>query len=715
MKNLGRPSRVYNQNRLLKLLTTEFQHAHQAYDLFDDFMQHESYNHSLCLRLLAVAKQRTEVPRDIRRLAILMIENQILKLDPDNLDEFDFLFTQLSLKQAPGLNHQIVSSVLKEGYSTSDLRHFIPEFRRKLERLIRVHVKIRGRRTSDAAIRDFIDLSRRDCKLSLARYFFTPEEIVEEILEQLQVTDGVRDLDTSHPVFAEEEMTRATKFLPDFESKLLKRLCQASNIYWVSNTTSSEINSLVEYPLTTVVLVIKPPGSDVEFEIKRAGRKGHNSLNVVYARDGHTVPPSHRLDGGDMQWLLRYEAETASKLGVIYRLVHGVEPSIAYYVARTTIYSVPGRQAAVQTLPYFTEPQFFGTGFREMRAAMQEAVNAFRAEGHELLPRLPGDLGLTAQFIGHVAPAQAILCGTSSFRLDKLAEYLSTSGPEKYFREGLAQRYDKRDEKRLADELLEEILGLYRPPEIGYKTYAQYLEAAFCNTANRVRADRIYLSLLSQIAMFWGTLLAARGYTRGESFVARNVGLKSFWHNGEWKVKIIFMDHDAVVLPEPDNGYFYAQGALPHMKTDERHIWSRATAQIFATSEVGYLESIYRIGNDIAAEGQGLAQAVLKDAYRKTQHALLTNPKLRSLFNERFMERLLDWDTLVSGHLQRKRNGSAAKTWEKEMREMLAAKGYRRDAFESYIEIIENYREFLERNSFLFDVASEESANPSRA
>ncbi|MGH7771261.1 MAG: hypothetical protein ACREQA_03410, partial [Candidatus Binatia bacterium] len=105
-----------------------------------------------------------------------MLEHQILKLQPDNLDDFDFLLTQLNLKQAPGLNQGIVSSVLREGFSTTELSHFIPEFRRKLARLNRVHDKITGRRTPDAALRDFIELSHRDCKLFLARYLLTPEE-----------------------------------------------------------------------------------------------------------------------------------------------------------------------------------------------------------------------------------------------------------------------------------------------------------------------------------------------------------------------------------------------------------------------------------------------------------------------------------------------------------------------------------------------------------
>jgi len=706
MKILRAPLGISSPKHLLNLFAANFPDAHQARNLFYEFLLHETYNHSFCLNLIAIARKKSRADWSVRRLAVLMLEHQILKLDPDNLNEFDSLLAQLNLKQDFGLTAPVVKSVLKEGYSTTDLRGFIAEFRRRLARLNYVHNKIKGRGTPASAIRDFIKASRRDCKLSIARYLFTPEEVVDEILRQLRISRGVKDLDSSQPRLVEDGMTRAIRSLPDFECNILKKLCEASNIYWVSEKTTSEINSLVEYPLTTVVLVIKPPGSEIEFEIKRAGRKGHNPLNVVYARGGSAVPPSHRLDGGDMLWLLQYESIAASKMGGIYRLVHGTEPPVAYYVSRSTIYTVPTRESEAQTIPFFTEPQFFGEGFREMRAAMKRSVSAFKAEGNQLLPDIPGDLGLTAQFLGHVAPAQSILCGTSSFRLDKLALYLSAKGPETYFKDGLASTYNKQDEKRLADELMEEILGVYKAPKAKYQTYEQYLDAAFRVEENRARADQIYESLLQQIARFWGTLLGLRGHSRGESFVARNVGLKSFWQDGEWRVRIIFMDHDALAMPGPHDEKFYARGGIPNMEFDEIYIWERSKPKRFTRSEVGCLKRIYRIGDDAAA--QISAQAVLKESYQKTQREILTNPRLRSVFHKDFLDRLLDWDKLVEGYFRLKGNLSAARQWKKEMKKMLAAKGYGSGAFDSYMETIEQNRAFLERYSFLFDTVDDE-------
>lgn len=702
MRNPGTPDRISSQERILNLLTNEFSNAPQTADLFAEFLRHRVHSKKFCLSLLALAKD-AGIRWELRRLAVLMLEHQILKLDPDKLDQFDFLLTQLQLKPAAGLSIGVVSSVLREGYSTTELRPFVNEFRTRLARLNRVHDQIRGSGTSDQALREFIGVSRQECKLTLARYLFSPEQIVREIMRQLRVSDGIRDLDTSEPGRVGSEMKRAMTLLPDLEAKVLKRLYERSDVYWVSDATSSEINSLVEYPLTTVVLVIKLPGSDIEFEIKRAGRQGEHVLNVAYARNGYTVPPSHRLDGGSMQWLLRYEANKASKLALIYRLVHGIEAPMGNYISRVSVGSLPTPAGRARTLSYFTQPEMFGEGFRGMRREMKECVTAFESEGPKSLPAMPGDWGLTAQFLGEVQPAQTILTGTSSFRLDKLATYLSSDGPERYFKKGLKVTYSSHDAKVFADTLLEEILGRYQPPGKRYENYDQYLTAAFSVKENRDRADHVYKSLLRQIAKFWGTLLGVRGYTRGESFVARNVALRSFWNKGQWDVKVIFLDHDAMVIPNPKNGRFFAHGDVPNMTLDERYIWNRSDPKRFAASEVGCLQSIYRVGEDLDTEAQALAHTELKNAYQKTQHELLTNPDLQRQFSKALIERLRDWDTLVGGFLRMNGNMATTKKWKREMKKMMVAKKYPEDAFDAYLAVMERNKAFLVRHSFLFE------------
>jgi hypothetical protein len=701
MKNARRPARTPGQTRLFNLLTSEFHNPSQVFELMDDFLGRRSFDARFSQKLITLGKQRRGVPWNLRRLATLILENQILKLDSQDLTAFDSVFVQLKLK-SPGLDRPLVNSLLKEGYSSTDIRRFVPEFRRKLERLDRVHEKIRGSRTSRAALLDFINVSRQHCKLALARYLFTPEEVVDEILNEIQDSDGVKDLDLSQARFIDDEIARAIELLPDYEAEILKRLRQTSRIYWVSNKTSSRLNSLVEYPLTTVVLVVKPPGSEIEFEIKRAGLRGDNSLNVVCVRDRYWVPPSHRLDGGSMQWLLRYETNAATTLNRAYRQVHGTEAPIPAYIARSSVYAIPTRNGEARTMDYFTERRWFGARFNEMRAAMRDSVEAFANEGHFKLPDLPDGLGLTAQFIGQVTPAQAILSGTTAFRLDKLDTYLSNAGPNQYFKTGLGVAYSAEDARQLADCILEEVLGVYYPPDIRYENQEQYVAAAFAVAANRARADETYLSLVDQVAKFWGTLLGLRIHTRGESFVARNVGLKTFWEGGQWKVKIIFMDHDAVTLHGPSEHFFYADSAIPTMALDESYIWGR-NPRHFPGSDLGYLQRIYRIGKAVDKKGDVIARARLREAYTKTRSALQTNQRLRTLFHKRFLDRLLDWDVFVTGYLAMNSNKAANKRWKDEMKQRLAANGYKAGAVERMSETVEKNRKFLEKYSFLFE------------
>jgi len=652
-----------------------------------------------CLELINLARQNN-VPWDVRRLAILLAEQQILKLRPDDLESFDAIFVALELKQ-PGLERALTPAVLKEGYTTTELRGFAVEFQRKLSRSNRVHRRMQRPNIDAAAVRDFIALARRDCKLTLARYLFTPEEIVDRVLQQVRVSDGLNDVDVAQPRFVATELAHAWRTLPEFEARILKRLCAGTKIYWVSEATSSEINSLVEYPLSTVVLVIKPPGSHYEFEIKRAGRKG-NPLNVVFTRNGNRVPPSHRLDGGSMQWLLRYEANNAAKFSLIYRLVHGVDAPLPEYLARNNVFNVPVNASAngsqSPAFRYFTEPRLFGVnGFQEMRASMKASVEALQSEEGEFLPQLPGDMALTGEFLSHIAPAQALVCGTSSFRLDKVATYLSAEGAETYFRQWRQMDYTSEDARQFADELLDEVLGVYSSPDVAGEDYESYLQAAFAVTENRRRADQIFLSLVKQIATVWGTLLGVRGHSRGESFVARNVGLRSVWEAGEWRVKLIFMDHDALSLPEPGQGHFFAQNSLPGILLDERHVWGRANPALFAGTLVGCLQTIYRPSAALEAEARVVADSELKAAYKKTLAALSTNVKLRGFFSDVFLSRLFDWDQFVAGHLD-----GRDERWQTGMKKLFAKKGYEADTFDVYTRAIEQHKGFFERNGFLF-------------
>jgi hypothetical protein len=240
------------------------------------------------------------------------------------------------------------------------------------------------------------------------------------------------------------------------------------------------------------------------------------------------------------------------------------------------------------------------------------------------------------------------------------------------------------------------VLGVYVPPNVAYENQQQYVDAAFSVRANRRRADAIYLSLLKEIGIVWGTLIGIRGYSRGESFVARNVGLKSFWEDGEWKVKLIFMDHDALGILEPDCADISSDEMLFGLQLDETYLWGRVSI----LGSVGHLRSIYRISEDVYQQGQELTRKEAKKAYDKTQQKLATDPVMRSWFHEEFITRLRQWDDLVRAFLHAKLNGGVNDAWKEKTKKSFDKK--RPGWFTSHIAGLEQYAPFLERQSFLF-------------
>jgi hypothetical protein len=684
----------------LSILATELDDTFS--DLFNVFLQCPAYDRGLLLKLLAVAQGNSGDSWEVRRLAILMLEHQVLKIPAEDLEEFDFLLTQLKLKPHTGPPLQVKDSVLKEGFSTTDLPGFTLELRTKLKRFNRVHNQINGSKTTARAVTDFIALSQRECQLSLARYIFTPDEVVDRILKQVSVSNGLVDLDISEPASIEEEDEHSLARMPFYEARILERLRQTHHIYWVSDSTGSELNSLVEYPLTTVVIVVKPPGSCLEFEIKRAGRRGRYPLGVVHSRDGEMVPPSHRLDGGSTQWLLRYESRSVSRLAGLYRMVHGTEAPFPTFHSRSSVYNVPVAGNEENILDYFTKPTVFGPAFREMRVAMKEVTASFDDEGRSQSFEIPGDVGLTIQFLGHASPTQGLMSGTSSFRLDRLAAYLSDDGAQTYFSGGLKAIHSSQDDQRLADEVLDEVLCIYRPPAVRYRNYRQYLNAAFKISENRAQADQNFSRAMQQIGKFWGTLLALRGNTNGESFVPRNVGLRSVWDQGQWRLKVIFMDHDNLNLTGPTVENFQSLGAHAGTALDEIYIWGIYDGIRHTVGAVDCLETIYRTARDTSQHGKELFRTAMSQAYRKTLSELERNPLLRERFHPSFVERIRDWDVIASSYLQINGKPRGLEIWKEETTKTFVERGYDKNLVLEHLITTERYGKFLQRYSFLY-------------
>jgi hypothetical protein len=312
-----------------------------------------------------------------------------------------------------------------------------------------------------------------------------------------------------------------------------------------------------------------------------------------------------------------------------------------------------------------------------------------------LAQALPGELGLTLRMIQNAAPTQAILSGTTSFRLDLIDRYLSPEGPDFYFARGLRKEYTAHDLRRFADEVLDEALGVYTAPRTQLLSWETYLREAF--SLNRQRADKVYLSLLEQAGQLWGTLMGAGGFSDGESFVARNMGIKTRWIADEWTVRLISMDHDNLSLPWSRTREFHPKRAMSGMERDERYLLGNP-GEGRGKSSLACLQSIYCADLAIAEEGGIRFRRALEGAYRKTLAATVDSPRMRECISGSVIQNLWDWNRMAGNCLARSTNpGDEERAW-------LLSKGYTSQLADEFMDVAGVRVDFLSRYSSLFDL-----------
>jgi hypothetical protein len=628
-------------------------------------MRDASYERTSAMAIEAIGRDG-EVRWPVRRLAALMLESALVRID--DVEE----------------RHRWLARL---GRGDIDLW-------RQLARYDRIHRLLGTVRTSDRALRDYLHASERECRLTLARSLFRVDEVIDRIERDLRRSQGIAGHETNPEVIVETK--HALEQLPELERALVRHLARDGVIRWTSPAVSGEIDALVAQPLGTVVLVIRPPGSTHEIEIKRCGRPNALPLDVVWARGGETVPSSHHLDAGSRHGCVLFESEAAAFFSRLFREVHGFDAEMSRTLFTARIDTVPTANGDADLQTYFSDPAVFGDRFYEMRWNLYHVVRTLKEYAGS--PFLSGDDAfLTREFIALLKPAQAIQLGTSALRLDRVDRYLSPNGAGDYFRAGLDRDHDSDDDRRFADNLLDEILGIYEPPAVPWRSHAQYVRAAF--RVNRARADAVYVSLLEQLARFWGTLLAIRGHSEGESFVERNAGLRSVWADGEWQVRIVFMDHDSLHCALLDTTQFHPRVPIYCTAVDSMHILGGTYPNgDTIRGALGCLAAIYRANRATVARGEAAFHTAVKSAYDTTHHAMRTKPAVAALFPLAMVATLHDWDEVVRTYLAREtREG-----WEASARATLSARGYDDGAVNDHIEIVQQEEKFLRRIGYLF-------------
>jgi len=640
------------------------------------------------------------IPWEVRCASVLILEHQILReLEARPVQREDCVRFLIPL----GLwteGSPVRKQVLWEGYTTTEPVEFVSQLRDRLRRLDRIHRGIRGCHTTPRSLLDFILVSRQECKLSLARYLFDPNDVANRILNRVRATPGRRLDDDPEHTLADSRAANPSQ-IADFDRQLLRQLRKGPRVLWVGSDTPAELNSLVECPIATVALVIKPPGSDLEFEVKRVGLRGPRAVDIVYRRGDALVPPSHRLHGLAFGHMLENEALASRRFSRIYAAVHSCMPPMSRVVDITEINAVPTPGGIRELLDYFNNEAVFGPGFREMRETMRQIIEDF--DRAVPTPSLPGRLGWTVRFLCYTAPRQAWVVGTSSFRIDRAASYLSPAGPQVYFRQGLGRDFTFEDSRRFADELLEETLGTFSPPEDCPENFEEYVTAVLTLSPNRQAADGAYLDCMRELGRYWGTLLGAGGYSDGESFVGRNIGLKSRWTDASWRVRICFMDHDCLAIPLCDTQVFRPRRALVGMCRDEGHILGRAEGPKPTPGTAGHLAEIYRVPPEKQILGLAGFRHELANAFGETRFALKSQVDLQGAVTPEFVQSLFAWDRVVQMHLSQPDADPATGDWRARAQANLSAMGYSDRLVEEFIGGVEKHSMFLRRYRFLYE------------
>lgn len=593
-------------------------------------------------RLLQQARDPT-APWAERVQAALGLDRALRSALDKELPAAEWLCLELGLIEASSDGVRTTSRVAESGYAARSW----PALRRELARRLAAWPSV-----AEADVELAI---RRPSRLVLARHLIPADEVVAEVRSRLRISTGARRPVHDARGVADIEARRELDSLPAYERRIVEGLFCDQAIYWLppavvgrEDVADDSLDNrlfdddLVEQPPGTVVLVVRPPASDWELEIKRTGLSRDRLLSIAASR-----VPSHRLAGASTVSALTFEAEAAASFAVAYRHVHGVDADVSRVLDLRVVLKVPSPRGEVYVTDYFTDPGLFGDGHAEMRSALKFNLEAHARERKEEIDIVPGDFGESTAFLQLWSPAQAALSRTSAWRLDGLADRLSASAPEGF---RMAPELPSSDPE--VDDLAALVVdGGVSPARPSVDRVGAIL------AANRDRARANYHRLLVQVGRFWGTLLGLGGHSQGESLVGRNVGLRRRWQGGRPRVEVVFMDHDNLYLPATDVRIPPLGASLAGLRKDELALFGGALRGRYLQGTIELLERIFRVTPLQADAGRGRFWSQVGRSHAQTRRALRDAPALSRLFHSELAAGLEERDALVRRYLDGQGSG----------------------------------------------------------
>src|SRR5262249_27366979 len=153
------------------------------------------------------------------------------------------------------------------------------------------------------------------------------------------------------------------------------------------------------------------------------------------------------------------------------------------------------------------------------------------------------------------------------------------------------------------------------------------------------------------------------------------VGLKSVWADGDWRVQIVFMDHELTNVVGKRVRYFQPRTGLPGMHKDLVHILGGELGGRVWPGTLATLISIYRVDRARAAEARAMLIEDMQRAYRITLARMRDDADVRSQFRATFIDPLRAWDAVVAIYRGSRIGARQRSQWKGRVRRVLSAHG----------------------------------------
>ena len=197
------------------------------------------YSRQRAIALAQIASDRHASKWRVRCVAADLLAGELLSLAPEDQAEHRWWFSMFGLLDSQ--TGELDADVLRQGYSTRALAPFIGEFRRRLAW---------SRVPAGASAAELLRRADQPHRLPLTRYLIAPEDAAAQILALCRVSEGSeRDGVGGRTLY---------RRLPRYEAALVRALHLPNRVLWLGPRTPRRLGGLLEHPIGTAAMVIKP-------------------------------------------------------------------------------------------------------------------------------------------------------------------------------------------------------------------------------------------------------------------------------------------------------------------------------------------------------------------------------------------------------------------------------------------------------------------------